>query len=77
MDNFGCLGVAVVSVPIFAVVAWALGSFALRSFSVRMPWLVALFGTVIGVLALILVPGMPVLAPLVFAATYALAAIFG
>jgi hypothetical protein len=76
-DDFGCLGMAVVSIPVFALVAWALGWFALRSLDLRWPWLTALFGTVVAVLALLLVLELPVLAPLVFAITYALAALFG
>lgn len=73
-DDFGCLGTAVISVPVFTAVAWALGWFALRSLGFRVPWLVSLFGTLVAVLVSVLLPGMPILAPLVFAATHALAA---
>ncbi|WP_285751459.1 hypothetical protein [Lentzea sp. NBRC 105346] len=77
-DNFGCLGTAVIAVPVFTVVAFLLSWYALRSLEFRKPWLQALLATAIAVLAMVvLATGYPFLAPVVFAASFALVALFG
>ena len=74
-EDWGCLGTFVTSVPVFAVVAAALGWVALRSRGVSRAGLVAVPATLMSVVAMVLLLGLPYLAFLVFAALYALIAV--
>jgi hypothetical protein len=74
-EDWGCLGTFVLSVPVFAVVAAALGWVALRSLGVSRAGLVAVPATLMSVVAMVLLLGLPYLAFGVFAALYALVAV--
>ncbi|NKE56441.1 hypothetical protein FXN61_06185 [Lentzea sp. PSKA42] len=74
-EDWGCLGTFVMTVPVFTVVAAVLGGFALRSLSVSRAWLVAVPATLMAVVAMVLLLGMPFLAFAVFAALYSLIAV--
>jgi len=74
-EDWGCLGTFVMTVPVFAVAGAVLGGFALRSLSVSRAWLVAVPATLMAVVAMVLLLGLPFLAFLVFAGLYALIAV--
>lgn len=74
-DDWGCLGAFVTAVPVFAVAGSVLGGFALRSLSVSRAWLVAVPATLMAVVAMVLLLGLPYLGFGVFAALYALIAV--
>jgi len=74
-EDWGCLGAFVMTVPVFAVAGAVLGGFALRSLSVSRAWLVAVPATLMAVVAMVLLLGLPFLAFLVFAGLYALIAV--
>jgi hypothetical protein len=74
-EDWGCLGTFVMTVPVFAVVAAVLGWIALRSLGVSRAGLVAVPATLMAVVAMVLLLGMPFLAFAVFAALYSLIAV--
>lgn len=75
-EDWGCLGTAVMTLPVFTVVAAVLGWVALRALNVSRAGLLALPATLMAVVATVfLALGLPWLAFLVFAALYALAAV--
>ncbi|KJK42483.1 hypothetical protein UK23_37020 [Lentzea aerocolonigenes] len=75
-EDWGCLGAAVKTMPVFTAVAAFLGWFALRSLGVSRPAWVAVPATLMAVLAMIFFAlGLPYLAFLVFALLYALTAV--
>jgi hypothetical protein len=75
-EDWGCLGTAVMAVPVFTVVAAVLGWIVLRSLGVSRAGLVAVPATLMAVVAMVLVAtGLPWLAFLIFSALYALIAV--
>ena len=74
-EDWGCLGTFVTTVPVFAVAGAVLGGFALRSLSVSRAWLVAVPATLMAVVAMVLLLGLPWLGFLVFSGLYALIAV--
>lgn len=75
-EDWGCLGAAVKTMPVFTAVAAFLGWFALRSLGVSRPGWVAVPATLMSVVAMIFFAlGLPYLAFLVFAGLYALIAV--
>ena len=75
-EDWGCLGTAVMTMPVFTVVAAVLGWLALRAMDVPRAGLLALPATLMAVVTMVFVAlGLPWLAFLVFAALYALTAV--
>ncbi len=74
-EDWGCLGTAVMTLPVFTVVAAALGWVSLHFLGVSRAGLVAVPATLMAVVAMVFLLGLPFLAFLVFAALYALIAV--
>ncbi|WP_086662671.1 hypothetical protein [Lentzea kentuckyensis] len=74
-EDWGCLGTFVMTLPVFAVAGAVLGGFALRSLSVSRAWLVAVPATLMAVMTMVFLLGLPYLGFAVFAALYALIAV--
>lgn len=75
-EDWGCLGTAVKTMPVFTAVAAVTGWFALRSLGVSRAGWVAVPATLMAVVAMIFFAlGLPYLAFAVFAALYALIAV--
>jgi hypothetical protein len=74
-EDWGCLGTFVKTVPVFAVAGAVLGWLVLRYLGVSRAGLVAVPATLMSVVAMVFLLGLPYLGFLVFAGLYALVAV--